>query len=420
MRRGSLPWIRAAAAVTAVSALVACGKKGPPLPPLRPVPGPVTELAARRAGTEVRFSFKLPLQNMDASRPVSLDRVEVFAVTVAPDAEVPPNRLLLLPKYLVATIPIRPPAEEDEEGEAAAPAPKPGAPVPVKKEDSRPAPGDLATFVEELNEARLKPQVLATPPTATGTPAPTTTEAVASAWAATVAKLKEAPVMSRVYVIRGVSRQGRPGQPSERVTVPVLQVLPPPTGVAVAVAESKVTLSWSPPTVADPLAALGAAPVYNVYAAAGATPLNPAPLPLTTFERAGVVFGTEECFVVRTVVTRGNLSIESPASTPACVTATDTFPPAAPKGLSAVANIGAINLIWDANTESDLAGYIVLRGEVPGDKLQAITAAPIRETTYVDATAKPGTRYVYVIVAVDRATPANTSPQSARVEETAR
>jgi len=413
VRRGSLPCLRAAAAALAVSALVACGKKGPPLPPLRPVPGPVTELAARRAGTEVRFTFKVPAQNVDASRPVSLDRVEVFAVTVGPEAEVPPNRTLLLPKYLVATIPVRP---VEEEGQAT-PAPKPGAPVPATKEDSRPAPGDLTTFVEELNEARLKPQVLPTP--APAAVAPTTT-AVASAWAATVGRLKEAPVATRVYVIRGVSRQGRPGQPSERVSVPVMEVLPPPTGVTVAVAESQVTLSWSPPAVADPLAALGAPPVYNVYGGTSPTPLNPSPLPLTTFDRAGATFGTEECFVVRTVVTRGNLSIESPASAPACVTATDTFPPTAPKGLSAVANLGAINLIWDANTESDLAGYIVLRGEVPGDKLQAITAAPIRETTYVDATAKPGTRYVYVIVAVDRATPANTSPQSARVEETAR
>ncbi len=46
---------------------------------------------------------------------------------------------------------------------------KPGAPTPEKKEDPRPAPGDVATFVEELNEARLKPQVVATPaPTGTG------------------------------------------------------------------------------------------------------------------------------------------------------------------------------------------------------------------------------------------------------------
>jgi hypothetical protein len=417
--RRSVPFAGTAAAVLGITALVgACGKKGPPLAPLRPVPGPVAELAARRAGNEVRFTFTVPAQNVDATRPPSLERIEVYAVTVAADAPVPPNRDLLTPKYLVGTIPIRP--VEEENGQTADSVAKPGAvaPAPEKKEDPRPAPGDTAAFVEELNEARMKPQVVPGPVT-TGT-APATTAAVAAAWAATVAQVREAPVTSRVYVLRGVSTHGRPGQPSERVSVPVLEVPPPPTGVTASAAESKVTLSWSAPAATDPLAALGTAPVYNVYPSTGASPLNPSPLQATSFDRAGVEFGKEECFVVRTAVTRGNLTIESPASPPACVTAADTFPPSAPKGLSAVANVGAISLIWDANTESDLAGYIVLRGEVPGDKLQAITATPIRETTFADKTAVPGTRYVYAVVAVDRATPANTSPQSARVEETAR
>ena len=409
--------MRGAAAALGIITVVGCGKKGPPLPPLRPVPAPVTELSARRSGNEVRFTFKVPVQNVDGTRPLSLDRLEVYAATVAADAPAPPNRDLLLPKFLVGTIPIKP---VEPEGEAEASTSKPGATTPAaeKKEDPRPGPGEIATFVEELNEARLKPQVFATPETAAA--APTTTAAIAAAWAATVAQLKEAPVTTRIYVIRGVSRNGRPGQQSERVTVPVMEVVPPPGGVTAAFTESKVTLSWSAPAVADPLAALGAAPVYNVYAGTAAAPLNPTPLATTTFERPGVEFGKEECFVVRTAVTRGNLTVESPASASTCVTATDTFPPAAPKGLSGVANVGAISLIWDANTESDLAGYIVLRGEVPGDKLQAITPAPIRETSFTDKTVVPGTRYVYAIVAVDRATPANTSPQSARVEETAR
>ena len=53
-------------------------------------------------------------------------------------------------------------------------------------------------------------------------------------------------------------------------------------------------------------------------------------------------------------------------------------------------------------------------------RLTAITPTPIKETSYRDITVKPGTRYIYAIVAVDTATPPNTSPQSARVEETAR
>jgi len=77
-------------------------------------------------------------------------------------------------------------------------------------------------------------------------------------------------------------------------------------------------------------------------------------------------------------------------------------------------------LIWDANTEPDLAGYIVLRGEAPGDTLQAITKEPVTSTRYRDESVRPGTRYVYAVVAVDRAVPQNVSAPSDRVEETAR
>jgi len=114
------------------------------------------------------------------------------------------------------------------------------------------------------------------------------------------------------------------------------------------------------------------------------------------------------------------VSVEGEASPPQCVTPVDKFPPAAPHGLAAVPTAGQISLIWDANNEKDLGGYIVLRGEAPDGPAAPITAAPIKETSYRDTTVKPGVRYVYVIVAVDTATPANTSPQSARVEETAR
>jgi hypothetical protein len=61
-----------------------------------------------------------------------------------------------------------------------------------------------------------------------------------------------------------------------------------------------------------------------------------------------------------------------------------------------------------------------LRGEAPGDTLQAITPKPLEATTYRDTSVTPGVRYVYAIVAVDRSTPPNVSGQSRRVEETAR
>ena len=60
----------------------------------------------------------------------------------------------------------------------------------------------------------------------------------------------------------------------------------------------------------------------------------------------------EQCFGVRTRSDRADVTLESDASEPTCVTPRDTFPPAAPKGLQVVAEAGAINLIWDAEQRS--------------------------------------------------------------------
>jgi fibronectin type 3 domain-containing protein len=97
---------------------------------------------------------------------------------------------------------------------------------------------------------------------------------------------------------------------------------------------------------------------------------------------------------------------------------TDTFAPATPVGVTAVASEGAMSLIWDPNKEPDHAGYLVLRASVPGDAPQPLTGTPIPETSYRDTTVTPGQRYAYAVVAVDKS--GNASAPSAPVEETAR
>ena len=175
---------------------------------------------------------------------------------------------------------------------------------------------------------------------------------------------------------------------------------------------------------------------YHVYLVAppGLTPagLQPGEVPLlprrltqqplraVTFDDTGFEVGVERCYAVRTVETTGSVSVESAPSPAACITPRDTYPPAAPASLAAVASEGAISLIWDASRDPDLAGYLVLRGTVPDGALQPLMERPIQETTWRDTTVTPGIRYVYVVVAVDGATPPNRSAPSNRVEEMAR
>jgi hypothetical protein len=158
----------------------------------------------------------------------------------------------------------------------------------------------------------------------------------------------------------------------------------------------------------------------NPYGIKLPAPLTPAPVADTEFMIKGVAFSVERCFEVRPVDRISGAVVIGPASPQTCFTPMDTYPPAAPRSLAAIAGSGVISLIWDANSESDLAGYIVLRGEAPGDTLQPITPEPVTVTSYRDETVGPGTRYVYAVVAVDRAMPPNVSPQSNRAEETAR
>ena len=440
-----------------LTSLAACGKKGPPLAPLRLVPAAVSELTARRSGDDVELRFSLPTTNANGPDAIDLARVEVYAITVAPGVA-PPNRELLTNSRVVGTIAVRPPPVEGEATE--------GAPA-----DKRPAPGDRVTFVDQLTAEKLKPVTLIQKPDAPGqapaaagekpaagqkpepgvqkpdaaqspepgaqkpaeAPKPEAAQkppvagekpepgavAPGAAAAEAVAVPPAAPVAThptRVYAIRGLSRSGRPGPPSTRVVVPIIDPVAPPSAVAAQMpTEKAVVVDWTPP-----VAEAGMPPLlYNVYRREAASePINPSPLADVKFEVAAVEYGKEQCFVVRTVQALDSVTIESAPSAPACFTPLDKFPPAPPKGLRAVAEDAAINLVWDQNGDADLDGYLVLRAEAPGDTLLPLTPQPITDANFRDATVKPAVRYVYAIVAVDTAK--NQSAPSAREEVTAR
>jgi hypothetical protein len=97
----------------------------------------------------------------------------------------------------------------------------------------------------------------------------------------------------------------------------------------------------------------------------------------------------------------------------------DVFPPRPPEALAAVAvaEQGAIDLSWSPNTEADLAGYIVYRGEAGGTAERISPAnAPVIAPTYRDAASQAGHTYRYSVSAVDAS--GNESARSAEVTET--
>lgn len=82
--------------------------------------------------------------------------------------------------------------------------------------------------------------------------------------------------------------------------------------------------------------------------------------------------------------------------------------PEAPAGLTATPGTASVRLTWDANTEKDLAGYVITR--TAGGQTDVIGRA-VTGTTFIDNTARAGVAYIYNVCARDLA--ANTSQPSA-------
>lgn len=95
-------------------------------------------------------------------------------------------------------------------------------------------------------------------------------------------------------------------------------------------------------------------------------------------------------------------------SAPSAVTITlrDVFPPAIPQGLIAAgfpvegSDSIAVDLVWQPNTETDLAGYNVYRQAGDGAVVK-LTAKPVALPGFHDATAAHGVSYRYTVTAID-------------------
>jgi hypothetical protein len=89
--------------------------------------------------------------------------------------------------------------------------------------------------------------------------------------------------------------------------------------------------------------------------------------------------------------------------------------PAAPTGVSALANAVSLQLNWNTNSESDLASYTVLRGTNSGGPYE-IVARGLTNNAFTDKSANQARTFYYVVKAVDRSL--NTSGNSVEVSAT--
>jgi len=94
-------------------------------------------------------------------------------------------------------------------------------------------------------------------------------------------------------------------------------------------------------------------------------------------------------------------SVGQSADSPQISAAAPGIPPAAPSGLMAVAGDGLVILHWEANTESDLAGYYVYRSTTPASGYIRLNDVLLSSPGFTDYSLACYTTYYYVVTAVD-------------------
>jgi len=453
-----------AAALAVALALAACGKEGPPTPPLRAVPAPVKDLAVRQRGTHVLLSFTYPQTTPGGAALNGVTKVEVYEAILLPP---PPSKTPAEKK----------PAEKKPGGDkaAAATAPEAGkagaatteeagkagaAAAATEKEagkagaattttsaatttatgaaaagasaaaPSTPSPLDprqyeglaklrLTLTSKDLGAATLGNQLiidlpLPEPPAAATASAPAAAAPGGAAAGAAPAKAAAgaaaataAAVPTRDYAVRAYGPQGdRSALSNQALLIPKEPPLPP-EGVTVAPQADGILVAWKPATSAGG---------YAVYRRAATERFSSKPLALarpgeTRHLDSTARFGQSYIYSVTAVDSRQPL-VESAIKVEQEIHYVDVYPPPVPEELVAVAEAGRARLVWRQSEASDLAGYIVYRKGPTGDFVR-LTAKPIAATNYVDAAVASGQAYDYRVTAIDQT--GNESAPSAEV-----
>lgn len=348
--------------------LSACGTPGAPLPPSLKLPDPVADLTAVRTGNQVSLTWKMPRKNTD--------------------------KLLIKGNI---------PARICRQFTTAACDPIPG--------NLSFQPGVEASFTDTLPD-----------PLANGQPRPLT------------------------YFVELLSPKGRSAGPSNPARILAGAAPAPVAGFQAHLRKQGTVLQWTatPPETANTVIRLhrtlltpSAPPKSASQGTLLAPPKEPVEVTLLADQpqqphvldktiRFGQTYEYRAQRVARVQIDGQTVELAGPLSPPIRIEAIDTFPPAAPTGLAAVAtapeasatsspSTPSIDLSWEPVNEPDLAGYAVYRREGDSPWQRISPAQPVIGPAFHDPGVKSGHTYTYAVTALDQA--AHESPRSAETSE---
>lgn len=207
--------------------------------------------------------------------------------------------------------------------------------------------------------------------------------------------LEPEPLMGKLIAlgVRAESRRGRFVGFSNLITIEV--VAPPgrPEEPSVTVASDAIVLEWP---------AVERAAGYAVERATNeAGPFQPLGRPDSNqFRDPGYQTGGTYVYRVRAIARGAAGEAEGLASEAVAVTPRDTFAPAQPLGLRAIATETAVELSWEQSPEPDLAGYR-LRRRQQDSEVVLLQDELLRSASYSDRGVARGQTYLYEVTAVD-------------------
>jgi hypothetical protein len=198
-----------------------------------------------------------------------------------------------------------------------------------------------------------------------------------------------------VIAVRGIGPTGRGGEWSDLAVLTVTPALPRASGFAARGVPKGVYLTWKESPLPE-----GAS--WRIWRSSegGETEMLGFARDPSWLDTAAVP-GRQYSYWVQAAYREGGNPAEGEPGDILNVAYRDEFAPEPPKGLTAIAGLGAVELAWERNTESDLAGYYVFRGleDGPLTRLGETVAMPAAS----DPTAEPGKRYRYAVASVDSA-----------------